>query len=60
MPSQALFQRGKKPYGLMMLFEEINERFSGKLWERAGRLVRNGLYRVPSIIIELDLLTMHG
>ena len=44
----------------MMLFEEINERFSGKLWERAARLVRNGLYRVPSIIIELDLLTMHG
>ena len=60
MPSQALFQRGKKPYGLMMLFEEINERFSGKLWERAARLVANGLYRVPSIIIELDLLTMHG
>jgi hypothetical protein len=60
MPSQALLQRGKKPYKLVMLFEEISECFSGKLWERAARLVRNGLYRMPSIIIELKSLTMHG
>jgi hypothetical protein len=60
MPSQALLQRGKKPYGLMMLSEEISECFSGEFWKCAARLVRNGFYRVPSIIIELDSLTMHG
>ena len=60
MPSQALLQRGKKPYRLMMLFEEISERFSRELWESAARLVRNGFYRVPSIVIELDSLTAHG
>jgi hypothetical protein len=55
-----LLQRGKKPYRLMMLFEEISESLSGKLWESAARLVRNGFYRVPSIVIELDSLTVHG
>jgi hypothetical protein len=60
MPSQALLQRCKKPYRLVTLFEEISERFSGKFWKRAARLVRNGLYRVPSIIIELESLTVHG
>ena len=60
MPSQALFQCGKKPYGLMMLSEEISECLSGEFWKRTARLVRNGFYRVPSIIIELDSLTVHG
>jgi hypothetical protein len=40
-----------------MLFEEIGER---KLGESAARLVRNGFYRVPSMVIELDSLTVHG
>jgi hypothetical protein len=44
----------------MMLSEEISECFSGEFWKRAARLVRNGFYRLPSIIIELDSLTMHG
>jgi hypothetical protein len=30
MPSQALLQRGKKPYGVVMLFEEMSERKSGR------------------------------
>jgi hypothetical protein len=59
-PSQALLQRGKKPYRLMMLFEEISESLSGKLWESAARQVRNGFYRVPSIVIKLNSLTVHG
>src|SRR5262249_51402019 len=59
MPSQALLQRGKKPYGLVMLFEQISERFSGKLSERAARLVRHGLYRLPGIIIDWTASTMH-
>jgi hypothetical protein len=53
-------QGGKKPHGLMMLSEEISECFSGEFWKRAANLVRNGFYRVPSIIIELDSPTMHG
>jgi hypothetical protein len=60
MPSQTLLQRGKKTYRLMMLFEEISECFSGKLWESAAPLLRNGFYRVPDIIIELDSFTVHG
>jgi len=44
----------------MMLSEEISKCFSGEFWKRTAHLVRNGFYCVPSIIIELDLLTMHG
>jgi len=44
----------------MMLSEEISECLSGEFWKRTARLVRNGFYRVPSIIIELDSLTVHG
>jgi hypothetical protein len=55
-----LLQRGKKSYRLMMLFKEISECLSGKLWESAARLVCNGFYRVPRIVIELDSLTTHG
>jgi len=40
-----------------MLSEEISECFSGEFWKRAARLIRNGFYCVPSVIIELDLLT---
>jgi hypothetical protein len=59
-PPKLCSRAAKKPHGLMMLSEEINECFSGEFWKRAARLVRNGFYRVPSIIIELDSLTMHG
>ena len=44
----------------MMLSEEISECFGGEFWKRAARLIRNGFYCVPSVIIELDLPTMHG
>ena len=44
----------------MMLSEEISKCFSGEFWKRTAHLVRNGFYRVPSIIIELDSLAMHG
>ena len=59
MPSQALLQRGKKPYRLVMLFKEISESLCRKLRERAAGLFRNSFYRVPSIVIKSDSLTVH-
>ena len=44
----------------MMLSEEISKCFSGEFWKRTAHLVRNGFYRVLSIIIKLDSLPMHG
>ena len=58
-PSQALLQRGKKPYRLVMLFKEISESLCRKLRERAAGLFRNSFYRVPSIVIKSDSLTVH-
>ena len=44
----------------MMLSEKISKCFSGEFGKCTAYLVRNGFYRVPGIIIELDSLTMHG
>jgi hypothetical protein len=52
--ADALFERGLQPDRLLVLFQKVSESLVGKLLKAPVALAGNSLYRLPSLVVELQ------